>query len=435
MPIPNINFKNWLLNEDLNFFDNLTPEKYMQMLMSDPKGQELINDIKTSQSPMSLINLLEDPLGLYQKATKKNVDPNDGKKYEQQIQSEFIPFLNDLQSKQLLSLSPGDPWFHFDASIRNPAVQQKIIPDELKNQPLNKQMEFFKNGKTGGFRDSDKKIYFSFDNTNPNAIQALKAMTNYFAENPELFRQAKFPISADRTESFIFYLSKIGDQKEQKIQNDVSQILNDLKLQATTKVKKDLGTQSGNEIEVSQLNIKALLHLVPKITLEKFANQIKNAFNFNKQDMSNFKKTKIYPVYQIIQNDPQLKKILSNQGINIDLNNQNQPTTTKNEQPITNQGNGNLTLTPQETNKPLPIKIDASIGNGIIQTPNSQRFMSQKQFILKKVNGAWTITQSPDAKNITNINGKPLTEPTILNNGDTISLGKSGQVPIKVNFN
>jgi pSer/pThr/pTyr-binding forkhead associated (FHA) protein len=61
--------------------------------------------------------------------------------------------------------------------------------------------------------------------------------------------------------------------------------------------------------------------------------------------------------------------------------------------------------------------------------------MSQKQFILKKVNGAWTITQSPDAKNITNINGKPLTEPTILNNGDTISLGKSGQVPIKVNFN
>jgi|694.fasta_scaffold87121_4 hypothetical protein len=435
MPIPNINFKNWLLNEDLNFFDNLTPEKYMQMLMSDPKGQELINDIKTSQSPMSLMNLLEDPLKLYEKATKKNVDPNDEKKYKQQIQSEFIPFLNDLQSKQLLSLSPGDPWFHFDANIRNPAVQQKIIPDELKNQPLNKQIEFFKNDKTGGFRDSDKKIYFSFDNANPNAIQALKAMTNYFAENPELFRQAKFPISADRTESFIFYLSKIGDQKEQKIQNDVSQILNDLKLQATTKVKKDLGTQSGNQIEVSQLNIKALLHLVPKITLEKFANQIKNAFNFNKQDMSNFKKTKIYPVYQIIQNDPQLKKILSNQGINIDLNNQNQPTTTKNEQPITNQGNGNLTLTPKETNKPLPVKIDASIGNGIIQTPTSQRFMSQKQFILKKVNGAWTITQSPDAKNITNINGKPLTEPTILNNGDTISLGKSGQVPIKVNFN
>ena len=435
MPIPNINFKNWLLNEDLNFFDNLTPEKYMQMLMSDPKGQQLINDIKTSQSPMSLMNLLEDPLKLYKKATSKNVDPNDKKKYEQQIESEFIPFLNDLQSKQLLSLLPGNPWFHFEASIKNPAVQQKIIPDELKNQPLNKQMEFFKNDKTGGFRDSDKKIYFSFDNTNPNAIQALKAMTNYYAKNPELFRQAKFPTSADRTESFIFYLSKIGDQQEQKIQNNVSQILNDLKLQATTKVKKDLGNQSGNEIEVSQLNMKTLLHLVPKITLEKFANQIKNTFNLNKQNMSEFKKTKIYPVYHIIQNDPQLKKILSNQGINIDLNNQNQPTTTKNTQQPTNQANGNLTLIPAETNKPLPVKIDASIGNGIIQTPNSQRFMSQKQFILKKVNGAWTITQSPDAKNITNINGKPLTEPTILNNGDTISLGKSGQVPIKVKFN
>ena len=429
-------FKNWLLNEDLNFFDNLTPEKYMQMLMSDPKGQQLINDIKTSQSPMSLMNLLEDPLKLYKKATSKNVDPNDKKIYEQQIESEFIPFLNDLQSKQLLSLLPGNPWFHFEASIKNPAVQQKIIPDELKNQPLNKQMEFFKNDKTGGFRDSDKKIYFSFDNTNPNSIQALKAMTNYYAKNPELFRQAKFPTSADRTESFIFYLSKIGDQQEQKIQNNVNQILNDLKLQATTKVKKDLGNQSGNEIEVSQLNMKTLLHLVPKITLEKFANQIKNTFNLNKQNMSEFKKTKIYPVYHIIQNDPQLKKILSNQGINIDLNNQNQPTTNKNEQQPTNQANGNLTLIPAETNKPIPVKIDAIIGNTIIQTPNAQKFMSQKQFILKKINDAWTIAQSPDAKNITNINGKPIGyNPQPLNNGDTISLGKSGQVPIKVKFN
>ena len=429
-------FKNWLLNEDLNFFDNLTPEKYMQMLMSDPKGQQLINDIKTSQSPMSLMNLLEDPLKLYKKATSKNVDPNDKKIYEQQIESEFIPFLNDLQSKQLLSLLPGNPWFHFEASIKNPAVQQKIIPDELKNQPLNKQMEFFKNDKTGGFRDSDKKIYFSFDNTNPNSIQALKAMTNYYAKNPELFRQAKFPTSADRTESFIFYLSKIGDQQEQKIQNNVNQILNDLKLQATTKVKKDLGNQSGNEIEVSQLNMKTLLHLVPKITLEKFANQIKNTFNLNKQNMSEFKKTKIYPVYHIIQNDPQLKKILSNQGINIDLNNQKQPTTNKNEQQPINQANGNLTLIPTETNKPLPIKIDASIGNGIIQTPNSQKFMSQKQFKLEKINGIWHISHSTDAKNITNINGKPIGyNPQPLNNGDTISLGKSGQVPIKVKFN
>ena len=62
--------------------------------------------------------------------------------------------------------------------------------------------------------------------------------------------------------------------------------------------------------------------------------------------------------------------------------------------------------------------------------------MSQKQFILKKINDAWTIAQSPDAKNITNINGKPIGyNPQPLNNGDTISLGKSGQVPIKVNFN
>ena len=112
------------------------------------------------------------------------------------------------------------------------------------------------------------------------------------------------------------------------------------------------------------------------------------------------------------------------------------PHGSQNTQQPTNQANGNLTLIPVETNKPLPIKIDASIGNGIIQTPNSQKFMSQKQFKLEKINGIWHISHSTDAKNITNINGKPIGyNPQPLNNGDTISLGKSGQVPIKVKIN
>ena len=127
----------------------------------------------------------------------------------------------------------------------------------------------------------------------------------------------------------------------------------------------------------------------------------------------------------------QIKSAQNNTG-KFDTNNPN----IHDENKPTNQANGNLTLIPAETNKPIPVKIDASIGNGIIQTPNSQRFMSQKQFILKKINDAWTIAQSPDAKNITNINGKPIGyNPQPLNNGDTISLGKSGQVPIKVKFN
>ena len=80
---------------------------------------------------------------------------------------------------------------------------------------------------------------------------------------------------------------------------------------------------------------------------------------------------------------------------------------------------------------PSTLKIKNLVNNA-----NSQKFMSQKQFKLEKINGIWHISHSTDAKNITNINGKPIGyNPQPLNNGDTISLGKSGQVPIKVKFN
>jgi pSer/pThr/pTyr-binding forkhead associated (FHA) protein len=127
----------------------------------------------------------------------------------------------------------------------------------------------------------------------------------------------------------------------------------------------------------------------------------------------------------------QIKSAQKNTG-SFDPNNPN--IHDENEKP--SQGNGNLTLIPQETNKPIPVKIDAVLGKDIIATPNSQKFMSQRQFVLKKANNGWTIAQSPEAKNSTNVNGKPIGfNPQPLNNGDIISLGKTNQVPVKVTFN
>lgn len=98
-------------------------------------------------------------------------------------------------------------------------------------------------------------------------------------------------------------------------------------------------------------------------------------------------------------------------------------------------GKGELTLVPAETNKPIPVRIDATIGSAVIQTPSAQRFMSQRQFALKRSNGAWTIAHSPEAKNSTNVNGKPLGfSPQPLSDGDTITLGKTGQVPVRVSL-
>ena len=424
-----MNFKEWLLIEDLNFFDTLTPEKYLQMLMADPKGRELVEKMKNVGNELSLLEILDDPLGLYKKATQKTVDPATRENYKKKIELEFLPFIDELKNKNILILLPDYPWFHFRNSIKNPAVQEKAIPNELKNAPLEKQKEYLNNADEGGFRSSKKKMYFSFDNTGPNAIQAMKEITNYFVSNPQFFREAKFPLDASRTESFIFYFSKIGDNYETKIQNDINNILNKLNVKSNIKAKQDLGNKSGNEIEVAILSVKALLPLVPPKTLKKFADKMKSNFEgvIYKRDLSLIKSLPHYPLYHIIVNDPKLKELFTKQGINIDLKSQNQDI-----KPNTPSSGNELTLASSENNKKQQFKNTDKFGKNPYLLPNSQRFYSSEQFKLFKDPTGWHILPTISTTNSTNLNGTPITSKTKLNNGDVISVGKTQQGKLTV---
>lgn len=394
------------------------------MLSADPEGQKFIQQLKSTDATYEF---LSDPLGLYNKATKKQVDPTANQQYKERFESELSPFLRDLANKKLIQIVESDGFFFFfQAHWLNPAVQQKAIPDELKNASKEERLLYFKKE----FKNSNKKMYFGFDLTNPNSIQALKEIINIYVEYPEYFRQAKIPLVASRSESFIFYLSKFGNDKETQIKNMVSDVLKKLGIDSIIKTKNDTGMHSGNQLDVYKLNLKSFLPLLDKNKLQKLGEYIKTSFRVWKGDMSIIKKTPQYTLYSLINNDPQLKQIFTNQGINIDF--EERPDKTN----LDKNSSDALKLISLENNKEHIVDKKDEFGQRNLTDllPNSIKFYASSQFRLEKIQTNWIITQIIGAKNTTNLNGIPLKpmERKPLNNGDVISIGKTQQGKLQV---
>lgn len=85
-----------------------------------------------------------------------------------------------------------------------------------------------------------------------------------------------------------------------------------------------------------------------------------------------------------------------------------------------------------ENNEVNEVGENSYVGKNIIRTTEAKRFMSTYQFLIFKKDGTWHIMHVPYATNKTRINGVQLEAKTPLKNGDVISIGKTGKVPIKV---
>ncbi len=93
---------------------------------------------------------------------------------------------------------------------------------------------------------------------------------------------------------------------------------------------------------------------------------------------------------------------------------------------------GNLSLTPSGTSLSIPVMPGSTIGIGQIKTPEALRFMSQAQFKIDLRGKDWTASHSPKAVNQTYLNGRPLTAPSPIRDGDVLTIGKKGLVPVRV---
>jgi serine/threonine protein kinase len=71
----------------------------------------------------------------------------------------------------------------------------------------------------------------------------------------------------------------------------------------------------------------------------------------------------------------------------------------------------------------LTRKIGATLGGGALGEIHSEgKFASPEQFYLRRAENKWFISPNKNAKNITTVNGNPLSEEIPLNNGDIIAL-------------
>ena len=81
--------------------------------------------------------------------------------------------------------------------------------------------------------------------------------------------------------------------------------------------------------------------------------------------------------------------------------------------------------------------LDTTYGRGLLKSwgGDYEMFFSPEQFrLFKDPAGRWMIEHSSAAKNSTNLNGAPLSGPAVVQSGMTVSLGKTGKCPIKLNL-
>lgn len=85
----------------------------------------------------------------------------------------------------------------------------------------------------------------------------------------------------------------------------------------------------------------------------------------------------------------------------------------------------------------LKANISTKFGRGSFRAwgADYQQFISPEQFRLyKDASGHWLLEHCPEAKNITNANGNPVTAPVAVESGMIITLGKTGKCPITLNM-
>ena len=81
----------------------------------------------------------------------------------------------------------------------------------------------------------------------------------------------------------------------------------------------------------------------------------------------------------------------------------------------------------------MTIRIKTTLGKrGLAQFGGDSQFCSEPQFTLGTKGKDWIVEHHPRAKNETLIDGKAVTSPTTLKNGDQLAVGRESKGIIKL---
>ena len=90
--------------------------------------------------------------------------------------------------------------------------------------------------------------------------------------------------------------------------------------------------------------------------------------------------------------------------------------------------------------KKMPIRIKTTLGKSVLSKfGGDSQFCSEPQFTLETKGKDWVVEHHPKAKNETLLNGKAVSSPTTLKNGDQLAVGREPKgiikLPLKVRIN
>ena len=89
------------------------------------------------------------------------------------------------------------------------------------------------------------------------------------------------------------------------------------------------------------------------------------------------------------------------------------------------------------TGESIPIRIKTAVGKSAVgQFGEDSQFWSEPQFTLEKAEAGWTVHHDSNAQNETLLNGKAVTEPQPVQDGDELAVGREAKgivkLPLKV---
>jgi len=438
-----ISINEWrVLRESDEYFDTVT----IDTIRSDPEQKKaldralyLANKGNVAVVARYFADPNFDPFELYHRSTRAPLPKDkvsDYRKATEATRQNLKLFGNKFEA------TSGAPFEHVNLNYeQNPEIAKSMLPPEMRDMPPEKIKQFLDKD----FRQSQKKLYFQYDVMHPRAVEAHRALLQYYLDNPTDFREAKYIVNPEthrtnpemRKESFIYYMSKFGDPKAEMHQAKIQQLIKSFGLDAKSSSGVDEGEGSGNQIKAMRKHQELLVPLLDKELLQNLVDIGAKAEKGGKIT-TNTEYNALSFVKEIRKN-PKLQKMIQDKGVKLEGSDQ-PPGSASDQRGQPGQpgapkapGEGNLVLTPEGA-PPMEIRVPLGVGSRIIRTPLAQRFMSGIQFNVVKRGNNWVISHHPEATNITRLNGQPLSQPMPLSDGDVISLGKTGQVPIKVGF-
>jgi hypothetical protein len=270
-----------LLNEDLGALKGMTVAQAEEIMKKNRPDdyKQLMERIQRANAgdKSALLKLTEtggstDSWGFYKMLTERNVSPEEVENNKRAIEEVVIARTKEWESQGWVKGEDDGSFFYMMQRKKAKELWERVLPEELRGSSFEEQQKYI----DFHFGGSREKVYFMFGLKDAEALKkAYSVCMDYYEKNLVMFRQAKVPLTAGRTESFIFYMSGQGDKEKSRLQSEISGLLQGTGVELFSETGTDLAATgnvdngpSGNHFKSNQIVLEVVLSKLNADTLK-----------------------------------------------------------------------------------------------------------------------------------------------------------------------